>query len=414
MPETAAGLVEHLFRREAGKLVSGLARRLGAAQFDIAEEAVQDALVKALKTWPHVGTPPNAAAWLSRVAHNLALDRLRRRAAFAKIQSDLAGLARHAAEPTTDSEALDDQLAMMFGACHAALPAESRVALTLKAVCGFSTGEIARAFLADEAAIAQRLVRAKRLLREQDVSIAVPPPAELVDRLDSVLRAVYLLFNEGYAATEGEDLVRHDLCAEALRLGRLLTSRPDTGLPKAHALVALMFFHASRLPARVNGAGDLLRLADQDRGLWDWRLIHAGLRHIELASEGDELTTYHLEAGIAAIHAQAPSDDATDWRRILFLYDRLLELHDSPVVALNRAVAVAHVDGAEAGLAALRPLVATLSEYFLFHSVRSEFLRRLRRIDEARAAYGDALALPCSEPERRFLLMRLRELDPAG
>ena len=407
MSDAVPGLVEHLFRHEAGKLVSGLARRLGAEHFDIAEESVQDALVKALKQWPFQGAPENPAGWLSHVAYNLALDRLRRRATFTRIQSDVAELVRRSTDPPADSEVLDDQLAMMFACCHPALPEDARLALTLKAVCGFSTAEIARAFLTEEPTIAQRIVRAKKRLREEHIAIAVPPPAEIIDRIDSVLRVLYLLFNEGYSATAGDDLVRGDVCYEALRLCRLLTERPDTSPPKAHALVALMFFHASRFDTRVDGSGDLLRLADQDRSKWDRRLIFAGLRHLDKAIAGDEMTTYHLEAGIAAIHAQAESDEATDWPRILGIYDHLVSLVPSPVVKLNRAVAVSRVHGYEAGLAELESLSDELTRYAHLHAVRAEFLTRLDRSAEARESYTAALSCPCNEPERRFLQRQL-------
>jgi len=405
--DECGGLVEHLFRQEAGRLTSGLVRRLGPANFELAEECVQDALVRALKLWPHQGTPPNPAAWLATTAHRLALDRLRRRSTLQRIQADLAGIVRLSDEPAEPAEALDDQLAMMFGACHPALNREAQVALTLKVVCGFSTAEIARAFLAEEPTIAQRIVRAKRSLRDDDVPIAVPGESELPARLDAVLQVIYLLFNEGYAAHAGDDLVRHDLCEEALRLGRLLASRPDTGQPKVHALVALMFFHASRLPARQDGTGDLLRLADQDRSLWDRRLLFAGLRHLDRASEGDELTTFHLEAGIAAIHAQADSDGTTNWPMILRLYDQLAALAPTPVVALNRAVAVMRVHGAEAGLRELEPLLPTLGGVYLFHAVRADFHDRLGQAACAQREYAAAMACPCSEPERRFLRSRL-------
>jgi RNA polymerase sigma-70 factor (ECF subfamily) len=408
--DACGGLVEHLFRQEAGRLASSLVRRLGPAHFELAEECVQDALVRALKLWPHQGTPPNPAGWLATTAHRLALDRLRRRSTLQRIHADLAGLVRLADGPAEPAEALDDQLAMMFGACHPALNREAQVALTLKVVCGFSTAEVARAFLAEETAIAQRIVRAKRCLRDGDVPIAVPPEAELPERLDAVLQVIYLLFNEGYAAHAGDDLVRHNLCEEALRLGRLLASRPDTGLPKVHALVALMFFHASRLPARQNGAGDLLRLADQDRTLWDRRLVYAGLRHLDRASEGDEVTTFHLEAGIAAIHAQADSDDATDWPMVLRLYDQLMTIAPTPVIALNRAVAVMRVHGPAAGLGELAPLVPALDGLYLLHSVWADFHARLDQVEFAERAYAAALACPCSEPERRFLGSRLAEL----
>jgi RNA polymerase sigma-70 factor (ECF subfamily) len=407
---TVPGLVEHLFRHEAGRLLARLGRRLGPEHLDLAEEVVQDALVQALRRWPFQGVPSNPAAWLAHVAHNRALDLLRRQAAFDRIRTDLEQRARTApaSAEAADAEALDDQLAMMFACCHPSLAPESRVALTLKAACGFSTTEVGRAFLVDEPTVAQRIVRAKRLLRDESVAVSVPPPSELAGRLDSVLQVLYLLFNEGYSACQGEDLVRHDLCAEALRLGLLLTRRPDTARPAVHALVSLMLFQASRLPARVDGSGDLLLLADQDRSLWDERLIHAGLRHLDRASAGDEMTTYHIEAGMAAIHAQAPSEEATDWPRLLWLYDLLWERSPTPVVALNRAVVVARIEGPEAGLAALEPHAWALRGYCLLHATRAEFLLRLGRRGDAEAAYGAALTCPCSDPERRFLQGRLK------
>jgi RNA polymerase sigma-70 factor, ECF subfamily len=406
-----SGLVEHLFRREAGQLVAGLGRRLGAAHLDLAEDAVQDALVLALRQWPFAGVPENPAAWLARTARHRALDRLRRRAGFAKAADRLADLVPRVAAVPEPDEQLDDQLAMIFACCHPTLPPEGRVALTLKVVCGFSTAEIARAFLADETAIAQRIVRAKGRLGESGAAIVVPPPAELAGRLDSILQVLYLLFNEGYAAHQGDDLVRHDLCAEALRLAMILTDRPDSALPAAHALVALLCFHSSRLPARVDGTGELLRLADQDRRLWDRRFLFAGMRHLERAAAGDEMTPYHIEAEIAALHAQAESDAATDWAQILWLYDRLMDCRPSPVVALNRAVAVARVHGPAPGLAELADLNSRLDGYYLLHAVRADLSRQLGRTDDAIAAYRLALVCPCSEPERRFMHTRIAELS---
>jgi RNA polymerase sigma-70 factor (ECF subfamily) len=407
--ESVPGLVEHWFRHEAGRLVACLGRRLGAEHLDLAEEAVQEALVLALRQWPFNGVPDNPAAWLVRVAQHRALDRLRRRATFDRARQDLASLVPRVAAIPEPDELLDDQLAMIFACCHPALPEEGRVALTLKVVCGFSTAEIGRAFLSSEATIAQRLVRAKRLLRESAAAIVVPPASEIAGRIDSVLQVLYLLFNEGYAAHHGDDLVRHDLCAEALRLGWLLTDRPDTARPKTHALVALLSFQASRLPARVDGAGELLRLADQDRTLWDRRFVFAGLRHLNEAAAGYEMTPYHIEAGIAALHAQAESDAATDWTQILSLYDGLMQIRPSPVVALNRAVAVGRIDGPENGLAALADLDCELKDYYLLHAVRADLLRQLGRTHDAVAAYRLALGCPCSEPERRFLQARLAE-----
>jgi RNA polymerase sigma-70 factor, ECF subfamily len=412
MADSAPEMVEHWFRHEAGRLVASLGRRLGAANLDLAEDAVQDALVLALRQWPYSGTPANASAWLAQAARHRALDRLRRRAAFDRSREILAALVPQVAVDAELDEQLDDQLAMMFACCHPSLPEDSRVPLTLKIVCGFSTAEIGRAFLADPATIAQRLVRAKRSLRDSGVAISIPPSDELPERLDSVLQVLYLLFNEGYAAHQGGDLVRHDFCAEALRLGMLLTDRADTALPKTHALVALMCFQSSRLPARVDGAGELLRLADQDRSLWDQRFIFGGLRHLDQASEGDEISPYHIEAGIAGLHAQAPDDTATNWPQILRLYDALIAHRPTPIVALNRAVAVAKVRGPQAGLQSLADLDGVLGRYYLLHAVRADQHRQIGNFAEARSEYERALACPCSEPERRFLQAQLAVIDP--
>lgn len=406
-------LVEHLFRHEAGKLVSGLTRRLGATHWDLAEEAVQEALVRALRVWPFQGLPPHPAGWLATTAHNVALDRLRHDANFARLQPELA---RRRDFPTTDAEAIDDQLAMMFACCHPSLSTDSQVALVLKTVCGFSVAEIARGFLAAEASVAQRIVRSKRTLAAERTPIAVPPPTEMPARLDAVLAALYLLFNEGYSASQGDDLIRHDLCAEAIRLGRWLARHPDTTAPRVHALVALMLLQASRLPARVDEAGNLLLLAEQDRSRWDERLVHAGLRHIDAASEGDEMSNYHIEAGIAAVHAVARDDAHTDWPHLLRLYDLLAERTGSPVVEMNRAIVLSRVEGEAAGLAALDLLARRLHDYSLYHATRADLLKRLHRFDEAAAAYRIALGLPCNNPERRFLTQRLAscEAGPAA
>jgi RNA polymerase sigma-70 factor (ECF subfamily) len=297
-------LVEHLFRHQAGRMLSTLSRIFGLENLDLAEEVVQEAMLKALRQWPYRGIPENPTAWLVQAARNDALDILRRRSAFRREQQALESLLRvrdcrknDGALPHEDGGLEDDQLAMMFACCHPAIPDEARVALTLNAVGGFSAKEIARAFLAPETTMAQRLVRAKRRIREEKISLTLPPPFQLQARLDSVLQVIYLMFNEGYAAHQGVDLIRHDLCGEAIRLAGLLASRGDTALPKVEALLALMLLQASRLPARVDDAGDLLLLCDQDRTLWDQNLLHLGLRHLERATAGNELTEYHLQAG---------------------------------------------------------------------------------------------------------------------
>jgi RNA polymerase sigma-70 factor (ECF subfamily) len=399
-----AVLIEHLFRRQAGKMVAHLTRLLGAAHLDLAEEAVQDAMIRALQGWPFQGIPPNPEAWLFRVAQNAAIDGIRKRRLAASkedaVLAELRSAALPSPEPEVEEQFRDDELRMVFLCCHPEIPRDAAVALSLKTAGGFGVREIARAFLADEAAVAQRLVRAKRLIRERSIAMEMPEGADLEARLDAVLDVIYLIFNEGYAAHEGDALIRHDLCGEALRLGRLVaTSSLDR--PKVDALVALMALQAARSPARVDALGDLVLLEDQDRGLWDQRLISMGFHHFEKSLAGEVVSAYHVEAAIAATHARGQL-----WPIILELYEDLMALNPSPVVALNRAVAVAKVHGAEAGLAAL-PESAKLKNYYLYLAVRGHLLADLGRAEEAAAAFRAALECPCSQPERRFLLRKL-------
>ena len=412
------------FQRVSAQIVATLTRILGPRRLSLAEEAAQDALVKALQRWPHEGIPSNPTAWLIQVAKNRALDLLRRdqrlepleEAAVASVGAIAdTGLPRLRGE----AEALeDDELAMMFLACHPILSREARVALTLKTVCGFGVREIARAFLSKDDAIAQRLVRAKRQLRDADVAFELTA-ADYPARLESVLDVLYLLFNEGYGAHAGDDLVREELCREAIRLGELLAAAGPKisaeGAPAVHALLALMYLQAARLPARVGGdTGDvLLRLAEQDRGLWDAAAIARGVRHLDAASAGDQLTVYHLEAGIASCHAVAPRYADTDWAAIVDLYDSLIAIKPTPIVALNRAIAVSRLRGPRAGLAAVDAIAADplLARYYLLHATVGDLA--LECGDRARAVDGftAALACDCSEPERRFLEKRLRVAD---
>lgn len=410
-------LVEHLFRRHAGQMLATLTQIFGLENLDLAEEVVQESLLLALRQWPFVGIPDNPRAWLIRAARNKALDVLRRRAALRRKEPELERrlVVRQSQAERVDlsdeSELADEQLAMIFVCCESALPADARVALTLKAVSGFSIAEIARAFLAEEAAIAQRLVRAKRRIREAGLTLALPSLAEIPRRLDSVLQVLYLMFNEGYSAHEGENLVREELCVEAIRLLQLLAARLDTGLPKVHALLALFYFQAARLGTRQDGAGELLLLDEQERGRWDRALLSCGVAELDLAAEGDELTEYHLQAGIAAIHATSASFAETDWPRLLELYDQLLEAAPSPIVALNRAIVISMVEGPQSALASLDGLSGELAlrRYYLLPAVRADLLRRLGRTAEAAVCYRQALQFPCSEPERRFLLRRLQD-----
>jgi RNA polymerase sigma-70 factor (ECF subfamily) len=414
-PERVQELVEHLFRHQAGQMLATLTHILGLDHLDLAEEVVQEALLQALKQWPFQGIPEKPRAWLVRAARNQALDVLRRRSTLRgklpEVEARLLERQKRSevADLHEDSALEDEQLAMIFACCDPALPPEARVALTLKAVSGFSVPEIARAFLAEEAAIAQRLVRAKRRIKDLGRSLALPSPAELPERLDSVLQVLYLLFNEGYGAQAGENLVREELCAEAIRLARLLATRPDTALPKVHALLALFYLQAARLETRVDNEGNLLVLDDQDRSMWDQVLLTRGVEHLDLAGQGDELTAYHLQAAIAAIHATSMSLADTDWPRLLDLYDALLGVAPSPVVALNRIIPLMMVQGPETGLSSLEALRSepTLKNYYLVPAVHADLLRRLGRTKEAAASYREALGCPCSEPERRFLMRRI-------
>jgi RNA polymerase sigma-70 factor (ECF subfamily) len=408
-------LVEHLFRHQAGQMLATLTHILGLEHLDLAEEVVQEALLQALRQWRFHGVPDNPRAWLIRTAHNEALDLLRRRASLRRKAHELEQRLKDRQSrldlmnPLDAGELEDEQLAMIFTCCNPALPREARVALTLKAVSGFSVAEIARAFLSEEPTIAQRLVRAKHRIREAGIALALPLPGDIASRLDSVLQVLYLLFNEGYGAHTGANLVREDLCGEAIRLAQLLASRTDTGLPKAHALLALFYFQAARLDTRVDGDGNLLLLAEQERSQWDEMLLARGVEQLERAAHGDEMSEYHLQAAIASIHAMSASFAATDWRRIVELYDDLLAIAPSPVVALNRAVAHSMLEGPGTALASLEKLSteAAMKNYYLLPAVRADFLRRLGRSAEAAACYNEALGYPCSEPERRFLLKRI-------
>jgi RNA polymerase sigma-70 factor (ECF subfamily) len=412
-------LVDHLFRRQAGQMVATLTRALGSRNLALAEDAVQDALLTAMQQWPFRGIPDNPEAWLFQVARNRALDRLR----HGKMAADKEpALAREAA--TIESPAVvpllkhelpaveDDQLGLLFLTCHPSLGAESRVALALKLVGGFSVDEIARGFLAQEPAIAQRLVRAKKALRDAQVSFGMPEPRDLPGRLDSVLDALYLMFNEGYAATSGDQLIRDDVAAEAIRLARMIAMHPAITAPRAWALLSLMLLHAARFPARVDSDGTLFLLREQDRSKWDHAMIADGMRALDRASAGDTITAFHLEAGIAACHAAAASWQDTDWPQILELYDDLLDLTRSPVVAMNRAVAVSRVEGALSGLAALAsiPGLDALDRHPLLPAIQAELWREAGDTARAIERYRAALSLARSSPEQRWLAARLSVL----
>lgn len=402
-------------------MIAALTGALGTAHLDLAEDVVQEALLKALQTWPYHGVPDNPEGWLYRVARNRAIDEIRRSRTARRRLGDGARDVLPAPPPPSDigsrsgiaSRFDDDELTMMFLACHPALTRTMRVTLTLKVVAGFSTDEIAAAFLADRRAVQQRLVRAKRILRERDVPFAMPAETELPRRLGSVLRVIYLVFNEGYGASSGSALVRGELCGEAVRLGLALAGHPATDRPEVHALLAIMYLQASRIPARTDRAGAPILLEDQDRGLWDRRAIAAGLSHLDRAGAGDRLTSYHLEAAIAACHAAAPDFASTDWTRVLELYEELSRLRPSSVIKLNRSVAVAMVHGPEAGLRALDELLEdrAMQRYHLYSAVRGRLLERAGRTREAATAYRSALDLVRTAPERKFLGARLDAME---
>ena len=408
-------LVEHLFRHESGKMVATLTGIFGIEHWNLAEDVVQEALARALQTWPYRGIPENPAAWIMRASRNLALDVVRREKVFRAKEPEIARLMeRDGSAPEaaifSEHEIADDRLRMMFVCCHPVIPPEAQVPLALKTLCGFSVTEISHAFLTTEAAIAKRLTRAKQKIQEAQVPFEIPTGDELTRRLDSVLQSLYLLFNEGYKASSGENLVREELCDEAIRLTELLEQHRASNQPKTHALLALMLLNAARIPARQDNEGNLLRLEEQDRAVWDQTMIARGMFHLHESAAGTDISEYHLQAGIAACHATAIDYKSTDWAKILSLYDRLIEFDDSPVVALNRAVAVANVHGPETGLQTLRAIRnrEKLDSYYLFYSVFGELEMRLNNNAVAAEQFRKAFELAETKSERAFLLKRLQ------
>ncbi len=407
--------VDAVYRAESRRVLATLIRLLG--DFDLAEEALHDAFAAAVERWPQDGVPANPRAWLVSAGRFKAIDGLRRRARFDASLAQIAEQLDAEAGDTVpgDEEGVDDdQLRLIFTCCHPALPPDAQIALTLREVCGLTTEEIARAFLTQAPTLAQRIVRAKAKIRDARIPYEVPTRADLPGRLDAVLQVIYLVFNEGYSASSGPSLTRHDVSAEAIRLGRLLVGLlPE---PEAVGLLALMLLHESRRTARSSAAGELILLDEQDRSLWNRDLVSEGAALVERALVSRRFGPYTLQAAIAAVHAEAQSAAATDWAQIVALYDVLLRVDPSPVVELNRAVAVAMRDGPEAGLTLIDAILARgdLTEYHLAHSARADLCRRLGRTAQARGSYERALRLTRQEPERRFLERRLESCrDPS-
>ncbi|MCB1278424.1 sigma-70 family RNA polymerase sigma factor [Prosthecobacter sp.] len=410
-------VADDLFRREGARLVASLAAHLGTHRLQLAEDVVQEALVRALQTWPYRGIPENPAAWLTQAAKNLALDALRREKTWqrkeAQITAEQERWLTRDEEPANEHDLSDDTLRMLFVCFHPQLSVEAQLALALRTVCGLSPAEIGAAFLISEAAIAKRLVRTRQLIRDLRLPFAVPPAGELPQRLDGVLGVLYLLFNEGYKASSGDRLVREELCHEAIRLTRLLSAHSVTSRPATQALLALMCLNAARLRARLSATGEIVRLQHQDRSQWNADLIQEGILALGAASTGDVISAYHLEAGIAACHCLAESDATTDWSRILSLYDQLLLLKPTPIVAMNRSVALARVRSPHVGLEALEsiPNRHSLEAHHLYHAIRASFMSKLGQPAEARAAYLRAAELAPCDAEREFLQAQSREQD---
>jgi RNA polymerase sigma-70 factor (ECF subfamily) len=410
-------LLDSLYRVDSGRILATLIRLLG--DFDLAEEAMHEAFAAALSLWPRSGVPGNPRPWLISTARFKAIDTLRRRSKFDASQDELVRYLEaqsSSAEKSNEEDNLeDDRLRLIFTCCHPSLPPEAHIALTLREVCGLTTEEIAKAFLTTPTTLAQRIVRAKAKIRDTKIPYEVPTPQELPERLDAVLQVIYLVFNEGYSAAAGAEVTRAELTGEAIRLGRLLADlQPEPEVPKSEimGLLALMLLQESRRAARTSPTGELILLENQDRSLWNREQIAEGVALVEKALNSRRFGAYTLQAGIAAVHAEAESSAATDWRQIVALYNQLVRIHPSPVAHLNRAVAIAMRDGPEAGLTHIDAVLehGELANYYLAHSARADMYRRLGRTAEARSSYEKALALTQQEPERQFLQERIRQL----
>src|SRR5438105_3365145 len=415
--ETIQSTIDHLFRHESGKMVSVLSRLLGLQNLETAQDIVQDTLLQAMNTWGFNGVPENPPAWLYRVAKNKAIDFLRREKKFKEISPQYSyllqseySLASTVNNLFLENEIQDSQLRMMFACTHPAIAEESQVALTLKTLCGLSTGEIARAFLTNEETITKRIYRAKEKIKAEKIELTVPQGVELPERLDVVLKSLYLLFNEGYNSSNPDKLIREDLCEEAMRLAFLLTTHGVTHLPKPNALLSLMCFQASRLQARLDDEGNIVLLKYQSRSKWHQPLIKRGIAYLEIASATPEISSYHLEAAIASLHASAPSFEQTDWKSIYHLYELLYEIQPAPIVALNKAIACAYAISNQSALSQLL-LIKGLDNYYLYHTSMGEIYFGLKERQKAKDHYEKALLLTASRPEQQLLINKINNCE---
>lgn len=409
-------LIDHLFRREAGKITSVLTRIFGVGNIELAEDVVQDVLIKALQQWPYIGVPENPSAWLYRAAKNRAIDILRKEKLKEKYAAEISTLfksewtlSNKVTEFFSENEIKDGQLRMMFACCHPGLPGEAQVALALKHLCGFSTREIARAFLTNEETITKRLSRAKNKLKEGTVKFEIPAGDDLKLRLENVISTLYLLFNEGYNSGHTDVLIRDDLIEEAIRLTSLLINHPITSKPEVYALLSLMLFHCARSPARIDDRGNILLLKEQDRKLWNKKLIAKAEEHLELSASGNNLTEYHLEAGIASLYTTSENFESTNWEKILYLYDLLYKRNPSPIIGLNRAIVIAQVKGVEEAIKEIKLLPGSemLQEYYLYHSALGELYLQDSQTETAGKHFRTALSLTTSEAERKLLKKKI-------
>jgi RNA polymerase sigma factor (sigma-70 family) len=419
LPESAQinQLVDHLFRHESGKLVSVLTRIFGPENLDLAEDVVQDALMEAMNQWSYKEIPENPSAWLYRVAKNKALNIVQREKFRRKYSSDMLHFLKSAwtAEPALDylfskEQILDDQLKMMFTCCHPSISADSQIALTLKTLCGFSIPEIAKAFLSTEESINKRLVRARQKIRDANISFEFPQGSQLNERIETILETIYLLFNEGYSASSGDILIRHELCAEAIRLAEMMSSYP--GFPEKsdiHALLALMLLNASRFKARQDIDGNILKMQEQERALWDFQIMQKGLFYLQQAASAKTISAYHILAAISSYHCSAPDFAATDWKSILSLYDKLLQIDHSPIILLNRAVALSKVDGPLRAVMELESIrdEPAFAAYHLFYSTMAELYLELNEFSKAGRCIEMAITLSALKPEKDLLLRKL-------